>query len=179
MTATTASRRKILLQAIYTAITLIGMVILPAFVHVIPYSGVHPLGAYLLPMFVATMIAAFYVPPVGLLLAAICAPLLNHVITGMPQIPTLYFLTGELLIFSALVAWGVRKKTVFPGVSIMAFLAAKIISMAPRILIMNGNLEIQSIGHYWVDQAISIPGVLILLAIEQLIVCKRNAHEES
>jgi len=174
MTLTKLDRRSMIVQAIYTALTLAGMVLLPIIVHLIPFSGTQPLGAYLLPMFIAPLVAAFYVSPIGLILAALLAPMINTALTGMPQVPMLYFVTSELIVFSLLVFWFVQKEKVFPGFSALAFLLAKIVVMVPKILILTGSLALPVIGQNLTGLAVSIPGILILLVVERLLLRQQN-----
>jgi len=174
MTLTKLDRRSMIVQAIYTALTLAGMVLLPIIVHLIPFSGTQPLGAYLLPMFIAPLVAAFYVSPIGLILAALLAPMINTALTGMPQVPMLYFVTSELIVFSLLVFWFVQKEKVFPGFSALAFLLAKIVVMVPKILILTGSLALPVIGQNLTGLAVSIPGILTLLVVERLLLRQQN-----
>lgn len=169
MTLVKLDRKHILAQAFYTALTLTGMVLLPISVHLIPFSGLQPLGAYLLPMFVAPLVAAFYVSPLGLFLAAILAPIINNALTGMPQVPMLYFVTSELILFSMIVFWIVQKEKTFFGFSALAFLVAKLVVMVPRILILSGGFDLPVVGQNLAGLAISIPGILILFAVERLL----------
>jgi len=174
MTLTKLDRRRMLAQAFYTTLTLAAMVLLPIIVHLIPFSGSQPLGAYLLPMFIAPLVAAFYVSPVGLVLAALLAPMINTALTGMPQVPMLYFVTSELIVFSLLVFWFVQKEKVFPGFSALAFLLAKLVVMVPKILILSGGLALPAIGQNLTGLAVSIPGILILFAVERLLLRQQN-----
>lgn len=174
MTLTKLNRRQLFIQAFYTALTVTGMVLLPIIVHVIPFSGSQPLGAYLLPMFIAPLVAAFYVSPVGLVLAALFAPLINSALTGMPQAPILYFVTSELIIFSLLVFWFVQKEKVFPGFSALAFLLAKLVVMLPKILILSGGLTFSAIGQNLTGLTVAIPGILFLFAVERLLIRRQN-----
>jgi hypothetical protein len=169
MTVSSLDRKNFIVQAIYTTLTLAGMVLLPIMVHLIPFSGAYPLGTYLLPMFFAPLVAAFYVSPVGLVLAAFLAPMLNNILTGMPQAPMLYFITSELIVFSILVFWVVQKGKTFPGFSAVAFLVAKIAVMVPRILILSGGLTLPDVGQNLTGLPISIPGILFLFVIERLL----------
>ncbi|MGB7876142.1 MAG: hypothetical protein WBL25_17295 [Anaerolineales bacterium] len=169
MTLAKLDRKHIIVQAFYTALTLTGMVLLPIIVHLIPFPGIQPLGAYLLPMFVAPLVAAFYVSPVGLILAAILAPMINNALTGMPQAPLLYFVTSELIVFSIIVFWIVQKEKTFLGFSALAFLVAKIVVMVPRILILSDGFDLPVVGQNLTGLAISIPGILILFAVERLL----------
>jgi hypothetical protein len=174
MTLTRLDRKNLLVQAFYTALTLTGMVLLPIIVHVIPFSGAQPLGAYLLPMFVAPLVAAFYVSPVGLVLAAVLAPMINNALTGMPQVPLLYFVTSELIVFSMIVYWIVQKGKMFPGFSALAFVLAKVVVMVPKMLILSGGLTLSAIGQNLSGLAISIPGILVLVVVERLLLRQQN-----
>ena len=174
MTLTTLRRKNVIVQLSYTTLTLVGMVLLPIIVHLIPFSGPQPLGAYLLPMFIAPLVAAFYVSPVGLILAAILAPVINNALTGMPQAPMLYFVTGELIVFSMIVFWIVQKKKIFLGFSALAFLVAKLVVMVPGILILNGEFNLSVFGQNLASLAISIPGIMILFAVERLLLRRQQ-----
>jgi hypothetical protein len=169
MTLITSNRKNVVLQSFYTALTLAGMVLLPIIVHLIPFSGSYPLGAYLLPMFIAPLVAAFYVSPIGLVLAAILAPMINNALTGMPQAPILYFVTAELILFSMLAFWIVQKEKTFLGFSALAFLIAKLVVMVPKILILNGSFVLAAFGQNLAGLAVSIPGILLLVAVERLL----------
>ena len=174
MTLTTLRRKNVIVQLSYTTLTLVGMVLLPIIVHLIPFSGPQPLGAYLLPMFIAPLVAAFYVSPVGLILAAILAPVINNALTGMPQALMLYFVTGELIVFSMIVFWIVQKKKIFLGFSALAFLIAKLVVMVPGILILNGEFNLSVFGQNLAGLAISIPGIMILFAVERLLLRRQQ-----
>ena len=174
MTLTTLRRKNVIVQLSYTTLTLVGMVLLPIIVHLIPFSGPQPLGAYLLPMFIAPLVAAFYVSPVGLILAAILAPVINNALTGMPQALMLYFVTGELIVFSMIVFWIVQKKKIFLGFSALAFLVAKLVVMVPGILILNGEFNLSVFGQNLAGLAISIPGIMILFAVERLLLRRQQ-----
>ena len=174
MITTTIDQKNVLIQFFYTTLTLVGMVLLPIIVHLIPFSGAYPLGAYLLPMFIAPLVAAFYVSPVGLFLAGLLAPIINNLLTGMPQPPMLYFVTGELIVFSILVFWIVQKEKTFLGFSALAFLVAKLAIMVPQILILNGGFDLSVLGQYLNGLAISIPGILILFIVERLLLRRQQ-----
>jgi hypothetical protein len=169
MTFAKLDRKQIIVQTFYTVLMIAGMVLLPIIVHLIPFSGNQPLGAYLLPMFIAPLVAAFYVSPVGLILAAFLAPMLNNALTGMPQAPGLYFVTAELILFSLLVFWIVQKEKTFLGFSALAFLIANLVVMVPRALILSGGFDLTVLGQNLAGLAVPIPGMLILFAVERLL----------
>lgn len=169
MTTFALLRKNFFVQFLSTSLTIVGMVILPIFVHLIPFSGNYPLGAYLLPMFIAPLVAAFYFSPIGVILAVAVGPLLNNLLTGMPQAPEFYFLTFELGIFAVLVSQSIRKEKLFFGFSVGAILVAKLVMIIPRIYIINGSLDFSSIVHSLNSLVIAIPGILALLIIERLL----------
>ena len=92
----------------------------------------------------------------------------------MPQPPMLYFVTGELIVFSILVFWIVQKEKTFLGFSVLAFLVAKLAVMVPQILILNGGFDLSVVGQYLNGLAISIPGILILFAVERLLLRRQQ-----
>ena len=99
MTAIALNKRNILIQGLRTVLTITAMALLPILVHLIPFSGKTPLGAYLLPMFIAPLVSAFYLSPAGLVAACLIGPPLNYMLTGMPDLTVLLTLIPELMIF--------------------------------------------------------------------------------
>ena len=174
MNIATIDRSQILSQSILTALTIIGMLILPFVVHLIPFSGKYPLGVYLLPMFLGPLVAAFYVSPVSLILASIIAPIMNNLLTGLPQVPGLYFLMGELLLFSLFVHWAIQNRKTFVGFSAIAYLAASLIILIPSLIILNDGIALPMIGDRLARLAFSLPGILILVVIERILIRKKT-----
>lgn len=77
MTAQTSVVRTISLSAVAVA----ASVAIPFLVHLAP--GGSSIGATLLPIFWAPLLAILFFGPVPAVAAALLAPLLNHLITGM------------------------------------------------------------------------------------------------
>jgi hypothetical protein len=46
--------------------------------------------------------------------------------------------------------------------------------MIPRILILNGGLDLSVLGQNLADLAISIPGILILFVVERLLLRRQQ-----
>lgn len=172
MTTITLSKNYVLDQSLKTATTILVMVATPFLVHLIPFSGSQPLGAYLLPMFIAPLVAAVYVSPVGLALAAIAAPLLNHALTGMPALPGLYPLMAVLVLFSLFISLAIKRGWRFLGISTVAFLFAKLIVFAPAELLLKGSITLQPFQGYLTGLTVALPGLLVLLAIEWVLIHK-------
>ena len=81
----------------------------------------------------------------------------------------LYFVTSELIVFSMIVFWIIQKEKTFLGFSALAFLIANLVVMVPRILILNGGFDLTVLGQNLAGLTVSIPGILILFAVERLL----------
>ena len=165
MTTITQNKKYIISQSLTGVDTIIAMIFLPILVHLVPFSGSIPLGAYLLPMFIAPLVAAFYLSPIGLVIASLVGPLLNHYLTGMPTQVMLPNIILELLFFSLMVSYVVRNKSGFVGMSALAFVLAKLI----RTIVvgaLTGVLSLDMFTPLAMGLKIALPGLLILTVIE-------------
>jgi hypothetical protein len=174
MVATTIHRKVLAVQSLKTVAIIIGMVVLPFLIHLVPYSGTAPLGAILLPMYVALLAGAFYTSPVGLAAASLAAPLLNHFLTGMPALPNLYVVTLELMVFSLVVSWLKIKGRQSLGFSSLAFLFAKLVAYLPAVLVFKQHASLAHFGGYLTGLATAFPGILILLLVERVLAAKKS-----
>lgn len=152
-------------QPVAVSVLLTATVALPFFVHLIPNTGSSPIGAVLLPIFYAPLVAALlYRVHVGLL-AAVAGPVLNHLITGMPAPEILLILTLELILFTGIV-YRLRNVSYAGWISgPLAYLSAKLFSML-MLFIMPAILPGQdpfSFFTYSISNA--IPGLFVLLII--------------
>jgi hypothetical protein len=102
-------------------------VALPFLVHCIPNRSALPLGAQLLPMFYAPFIAAFFFRPHVGMITAFIAPLMNSWLTGLPVKEKIGFLTAELLIFTLISLWLIKKFPRFWGSAPLAYVASTVI----------------------------------------------------
>lgn len=81
---------------------------LPVLVHAIPWQAEVPLGARLLPIFLAPALVVLLGWGPWAVLVTAAAPLLNHLLTGRPSAAMLWTLSLEVLVFACLVAAGWR-----------------------------------------------------------------------
>ena len=89
--------RKVTARETVILLTLAWLV--PFLVHLVPWAGARPLGAYLLPMFWATF-AAVYLYGAGTgLLVGLFAPAVNLLVTGLPAWRSFGSTALELVVF--------------------------------------------------------------------------------
>ncbi len=122
-------------------------VLAPFFAHLIPSWDDSPMGARLLPIFYAPLLAAMLHRAHVSIIVALAAPWVNHMLLGMPPLPIARVLTVELLVFSILVllisqrtrktggAWvGPAAYLLTMGVLYLVFLVAPALNPAPTAL---------------------------------------------
>ena len=100
--------------------------LIPFAIHLAPWSGVRPLGAYLLPMFWATFVAAyFYGAGLGVVVG-LFAPAINLLVTGLPAWKFMSVLSFELTVFALVTAWAVRRAPRFVLAAPLGYVGAKL-----------------------------------------------------
>lgn len=102
-------------------------VALPFLLHCIPNQSSVPIGAQFLPMFYAPFIAVFFFRPHVGMITALIAPLMNSWLTGLPVKEKIGFLTAELLIFTLISLWLIKKFPRFFTNACLAFVASTVI----------------------------------------------------
>ncbi|TKZ30119.1 hypothetical protein EZH24_10615 [Brachyspira catarrhinii] len=107
----------------------------PIIVH---YFGLK--GTEYLPIFFALSLGSYILNPISLITLSIISPLMNSIITGMPQIPILYFLIFEGVIFSILISL-LKNKLPFFILSPLSFIIARFSSIL-LVFLLNENIEI-------------------------------------
>jgi hypothetical protein len=151
-----------------TIMVAVGTILLPFVVHLLPPVNGKPIGAILLPM--------FYIPLIGLLIfrrpgpvliGAVLAPILNHLVTGRPPLSLLPIMEIELAVFTIVCLAFLRT----PGLKYIAgplgYLAVKFISSS--LLILFPSLLENSKGFLSNSLATGLPGIMILLVLNLLI----------
>jgi len=153
-----------------TIATVALAMLLPFLVHLLPPSGGVPLGARLLPIFVAPFLAAALFHPGAAVVASLVTPTLNRLATGQPAPAMSVLLTVELLVFSGIVlavrerwprAWFLAPVAyvVAKGVALLALAAAG--APLPGLVGVAGFLG---------SLANALPGLLLLLALNAWVV---------
>ena len=162
---------------IFAVIVTVGtMLLLPYLVHLItPQAGVS-LGARLLPLFYAPLLAVILFDLRTAIIAAFTAPLLNHLIIGSPTLEMAVILTIEVVVFcvvaSLLYRQWPRLVIIAPAAYISAVLAAAL------TLLIGPLLPVPALTFFISSISNALPGMLILLLINIVLVqyiSERNA----
>ncbi|MFH1771566.1 MAG: hypothetical protein ABH872_02005 [Candidatus Omnitrophota bacterium] len=85
-------------------------VIFPFAVHIMPWYSDIPLGAYLVPMFYAPVIALIMFNRNTALITSIFSPLINWIITGHPVLENVSVITLQLVMFTFILSFLLNKK---------------------------------------------------------------------
>lgn len=104
-------KKNILVQVPATLTTMALMIVLPLLVHLFPPIGKTPLGAFLLPIFYAPLVAVLLCHPLVSIFAGLVVPYINYLLTGHPVLPFAAALSVELTLFSITLLFFNRRKT--------------------------------------------------------------------
>jgi hypothetical protein len=140
--------------------------LVPFAVHLVPWSGARPLGAYLLPVLWTTLVAVYFYGEVIGLMVGLFSPVLNLVVTGQPSGMYFWKTSLEVVAFGLLMALVVRRA---PKVRLFAapfaYVAAKTVTTAlltPEALFGSAAVFGDFFVHIFMG---SLPGLVALAAI--------------
>ncbi len=153
-----------------TLVLMIVAWLVPFLVHLIPWSGVRPLGVHLLPAFWTAFVAVYlYGAGVGVLVALV-VPVVNTITTGLPVSDRVLAMSVELIAYAALAAVAVRRWPSFRLAAPFAWLPAYALSLAvqwavPMFAYTRNPLEqfVGTVANVWA-------GLLVLLALNAALV---------
>ncbi len=157
----TGSQRGLLLLAL-----MVAMVGLPMLVHLLPYGGAVPLGAKLLPLFYAPLIALLWGRWQEALVAGLLVPGLNYLLTGLPAPAMVAVLTVDLMLFVLVARVLLARKPFHWLAAPIAYVVAKLFSSCLVLLL---PFDTTYLDFLWRSLAVAIPGLLILWAIQLLL----------
>ncbi len=154
------------LQVKETLLLLSLSVLLPFLVHLLPELKGIPMGAILLAMFFAPLIAVrFYKLHVGLLIAFF-SPLINFSITGNPKAILLPIMIIQLVVFVAGLNLLGKFKSTLPVSSLIAYIFCIAVSFVLLLVvpsILPGTLP----GLFLLTSLLNaLPGVALLIAVD-------------
>ncbi len=128
-------------------------------------------GTEYLPIFFALSLGSYILNPLSLIVLSIVSPLINSIITGMPQVPILYFLMFEGFIFSILIS-SLKNKLSFYILAPLSFIIARLSSIL-IVFLLKSDTEI------WFNGIINgYKGIIVnsIFAITIYFIFKRNRY---
>lgn len=153
-------------RTIISVVILAAALALPFLIHLIPTNSGIPMGAYLLPMFYAPLVALLLYGIRIAFLTALLAPGVNLLITGSPDWYFGLVLTLELLCFTLATFWLIKKRVKWIAVP-LGFLLAKTLSAA--LISIWGIFQVSSVDYFLSSVSTGIWGIFALLMIHLLV----------
>lgn len=149
----------------FTAAAVAASVAIPFAVHLVP--GGSSIGAAILPIFWAPLLAVVFFGPVPGVAAALVAPVLNHLITGMPPSFVVLPLTVELAIFVGVLLLASRFERVkrTPLLAPAAYLIARVVAGTALVLV---GASAGTVGAVFSGLGSALPGLISLFVINAL-----------
>lgn len=144
--------------------------LVPFAVHLAPWSGVRPLGAYVLPMFWTTLVASYFFGARVGVVVGLFAPVINLLVTGLPALAFAATMSVELAVFAVAVAAGVRRWPRFVLIAPLAYVVGRLASTA--VLGVTGAFADFGAAVDFVTRALSggVAGLVVLSAIHAALV---------
>lgn len=141
----------------------------PWVVHFIPSWDDSPIGAKLLPIFYAPLIAAVTGRGQVAVCVALLAPWVNHLLFGMPARPIAILLTIELAVFSIVATSLASRWSGQAWLGPVAYLAAKPLSFL-TLLVFPSILPPLSAAAYTATSTINAwPGLVVLAILSAMV----------
>lgn len=162
------------------ATVLMGMAVLfPVFMHFLPSWDDGPLGARLLPIFWAPLMAAFHFRLSLAVAFAALTPWVNHFLTGHPLPGMAALLMVELLLFAVWIRLLVAKWQPRWWMGSAAYLLTKPFSGLAIVALPNLTGRSDYLGHLTSALTRSWPGILLLALVGALAVqaIRTRAHD--
>lgn len=157
------------IQVKETILVLAATLLMPMLIHLIPVSASTPVGAVLLPIFYAPLVAVIFFRFHVALIPALLAPVINYFLTGHPAAHLLPVMTIELVVFVSAIAFIISMKNQISWIAApLAYVVAKVgsvilLSIFPALMEIGGfEFAMISLSNAW-------PGMIMLLIIN--IVC--------
>ncbi|MFH0754122.1 MAG: hypothetical protein V2A70_06115 [Candidatus Omnitrophota bacterium] len=143
--------------------TLVVACCTPPLFHTIPFLAGPELGMRWLPIFYAPLMACVLFRPHVSIVVGVCAPLVNHVLFGMPNDRVLPGLIFELVVFNAILAAINARERVRGWHVVLIFIMVKSFSL----LVFSGSLEMV-VARTGYALLMAWPGILILAVLAEI-----------
>jgi hypothetical protein len=144
-------------------------VMFPFLLHLLPVPETSRLGARLLPMFYAPLLAALWGRRQTAWLVALLAPWLNWALTRHPSPPGAIMMMIELVVFVAVVPRLLAARAIRWFIAIPSYLAGMVVAMLAAAffpVLINGRPPVSWLGQSLV---LTLPGLTVLVLITVLV----------
>lgn len=118
-----------------TAVLAVVAWLVPFLVHLIPWSGVRPLGVYVLPVFWTTFVAVYFYGALLGLAIGLVTPLVSLALTGLPALSMVGTMGLEVGFFALGAAVMMSRWPAFWFTAPLAWVAAKALTIAVQFLV--------------------------------------------
>jgi hypothetical protein len=144
--------------------------LVPFLVHLVPWAGARPLGAYLLPVFWATFVAVYFYGATAGLLTGLFVPAINLLVTGLPAWRSFGSTTVEIVVFVLATTWAVRSTPRFWLWAPLGYVAAKTVASLTLAFSATVNRP-DAVGYFFTHLLVgSGAGLVVLLLINAALV---------
>lgn len=138
--------------------------LVPFLIHLIPWDGARPLGAYMLPVFWVTFIAVYFYGLTAGLLTGLFAPTVNLLVTGLPAWRFFGTMGLELVVFVLFTTWAVRQAPRFWLWAPLGYFVAKTLTA----LVLSTAMVIgrpDAAGYFFTHLVVGGAAGLVVLAL--------------
>lgn len=159
----------------YSALFLAFGLLLPQIFHLVGGGG-----PIFLPMHIPVLLAGFFLGgPLGALVGAV-TPILSSLVTGMPQVPILYFMIAELTAYGFLAGFLFQKLGFNPILSLAGAMIGGRLILALAVYTLQPLMGLKlSPSAYLIGAVINgLPGILLQLLLIPVLVrlIRRGTH---
>jgi hypothetical protein len=144
--------------------------LVPFLVHLIPWSGVRPLGVYVLPVFWTTFLAVYFYGALPGLAIGLVAPLVNIALTGLPALRMTGNMGMEVAFFVGAAALLAGRWPAFWLTAPLAWVAAKALAITVQFLVPAFEYSGQPWQHLLRSTQNGLAGLAVLTVINVLLV---------
>ncbi len=155
--------------------------LVPFLVHLIPWSGVRPLGVYVLPVFWTTFLAVYFYGTLPGLAIGLVTPLVNLALTGLPALRMVGAMGMEVAFFVGVAALLAGRWPGFWVTAPLAWVAAKALTITVQFLVPAFEYSGQPWQHLVRSTQNGLAGLAVLAVINGLLVAfypKTDAWEQ-
>ena len=160
----------------FSALFLALALVLPIGFHAVSMGG-----RVLLPMHLPVMLAGFLIGPGSGVLVGLLAPLLSHLMTGMPPTYAVPLMTFELVVYGLIAGLAYKKLRVNIYVSLIVAMIAGRLAFGLALFVLGMFMELPYTAAYFFSAAgpivAGLPGIILQLFLVPILVTavKRRA----